>query len=98
MIITLMMNEKPNKWLWHIIVITELKKKLVNRVQLFFEILPWKFVSMIYPSTSLHQVRKEENFHSSKLSQNNFFKNLGFTPCKAEQPLLELQEKEAQKD
>ena len=29
-----------------------------------------------------------------------FFKKLGFTPCKAEQPLrgMELQEKEAQKD
>ena len=29
-----------------------------------------------------------------------FFYNLGFTPCKAEQPLqgMELQEKEAQKD
>ena len=31
---------------------------------------------------------------------NNFFKKMGFTPCKAEQPLrgMELQEKEAQKD
>ena len=30
----------------------------------------------------------------------NFFLKLGFTPCKAEQPLqgMELQEKEAQKD
>ena len=78
---------------------TELKKKVGQQGSTsFFEILPWKFVSMIYPSTSLHQVRKEENFHSSKLSQTNFFKNLGFTPCKAEQPLPELQEKEAQKD
>ena len=30
---------------------------------------------------------------------NNFFKKMGFTPCKAEQPLrgMELQEKKAQK-
>ena len=32
--------------------------------------------------------------------ESNFFFKLGFTPCKAEQPLwgMELQEKEAQKD
>ena len=33
-------------------------------------------------------------------SENDFFKKLGFTPCKTEEPLqgMELQEKEAQKD
>ena len=35
-----------------------------------------------------------------KITKNPFFKKLGFTPCKAEQPLqgMELQKKEAQKD
>ena len=33
-------------------------------------------------------------------AQIHFFKKLGFTPCKAEQPLqgMELQEKESEKD
>ena len=37
---------------------------------------------------------------SAQKSRKDFFKNVGFTPCKAEQPLrgMELQEKEAQKD
>ena len=37
---------------------------------------------------------------SQVLHHNNFFFKLGFTPCKAEQPLqgVELQEKETQKD
>ena len=39
------------------------------------------------------------NQRSRKRSSNTFFK-LGFTPCKAKQPLqgMKLQEKEAQKD
>ena len=47
-------------------------------------------------------------FHGKKIrkytwvrhSSCHFLKKLGFTPCKAEQPLqgMELQEKEAQKD
>ena len=37
---------------------------------------------------------------SAQKSRKDFFKNVGFTPCKAKQPLrgMELQEKEAQKD
>ena len=40
-----------------------------------------------------------DTFSCRKCCKNFFFK-LGFTPCKAEQPLqgMELQEKEAQKD
>ena len=38
--------------------------------------------------------------HSSRMLHSEFFKNLGFTPRKAEQPprVIELQGKEAEKD
>ena len=39
-------------------------------------------------------------FFFGDFNVHHFFKKLGFTPCKAEQPLrgMKLQEKEAQKD
>ena len=50
--------------------------------------------------TFLGFAEKEEIFKLLFESPPYFFKKLGFTPCKAEQPLqgMELQEKEAQKD
>ena len=44
--------------------------------------------------------QKQTNEQKKTNEQNDFFFKLGFTLCKAEQPLwgMELQEKEAQKD
>ena len=43
------------------------------------------------------KIKKDNDY---RRGNNRFFKKMGFTPCKAKQPLhrMELQEKEAQKD